>query len=357
MKNVLSNMLKFSFIILLSGCGTFGAKLLPKNQQSFNEAASRSVDEQFLLNIVRLHYVDRPFFLRLVSINSQFSFDPSLTLGWSSAHGDTGANVIKHGVEPSFSYRETPTLSYVPLEGRDYTEQVLEPMSVRQMYLLLRSGWSIARILRVCAQNIGAVENALNSSRPISSHAPTYKNFLTLVHYLRKLEREREMTISARRAGKKLILALIFKHRTPPLVNKLLHLAHPQKILYLGQGQVKWSKPLIKMRLRSVLGIMHYLAKSVRTPIVDLEAGRVAKTYDKRGKLFAWAKVTNGMMSIYSSDKYPLGANVKVYYRGHWFYIADNDDDSKQTISLFNQIYALNSNDKTSNGPVLTLPI
>lgn len=102
---------------------------------------------------------------------------------------------------------------------------------------------------------------------------------------------------------------------------------------------------------------MHYLAKSVRNPIEDLKANRVATSYDKQGKPFAWARVTQGMMAIYSSDKYLVDANVRIYYRGHWFYISDRDDYSKQTMSLFNQSYALNSNDKTSQGPVLTLPI
>ena len=44
---------------------------------------------------------------------------------------------------------------------------------------------------------------------------------------------------------------------------------------------------------------------------------------------------------LYSSKEKPNNASVKVQYRGNWFYIRDNDMQSKYTLMLLNQISAL----------------
>ena len=53
----------------------------------------------------------------------------------------------------------------------------------------------------------------------------------------------------------------------------------------------------------------------------------------------------------------PLNAYVSIRYRNHWFYIEDNDLNSKSTFSLLVQLYDLQSGDAKGSAPVLTLPI
>ncbi|NQZ59565.1 MAG: hypothetical protein HRT88_19110 [Lentisphaeraceae bacterium] len=48
---------------------------------------------------------------------------------------------------------------------------------------------------------------------------------------------------------------------------------------------------------------------------------------------------------------------VAVQYRGKWFYIEDNDLNSKSTFSLLMQLYSLQSGENKGNDLILTLPI
>ncbi|MBF0550202.1 MAG: hypothetical protein HQK60_06675, partial [Deltaproteobacteria bacterium] len=53
----------------------------------------------------------------------------------------------------------------------------------------------------------------------------------------------------------------------------------------------------------------------------------------------------------------PSGAFVAVPYRGHWFYIDDKDNLSKETLSLLIIIYSLQSGTTQGANPVLTIPV
>ena len=59
------------------------------------------------------------------------------------------------------------------------------------------------------------------------------------------------------------------------------------------------------------------------------------------GERFDWARVTGKLLRIASQRDEPAGAFVKVRYRGHWFYIADDDLDSKSTFSMLTLVLAL----------------
>ena len=68
-------------------------------------------------------------------------------------------------------------------------------------------------------------------------------------------------------------------------------------------------------------------------------------------------KVLSDLFTVYSSKEKPDNASVKVQYRGNWFYIRDNDMQSKYTLMLLNQISALQSGVIEKVGPVLTIPV
>jgi hypothetical protein len=45
-----------------------------------------------------------------------------------------------------------------------------------------------------------------------------------------------------------------------------------------------------------------------------------------------------------------------VFYRDSWFYIADNDADSKVTFALLSMLITLQSGDTAKITPLITLP-
>lgn len=61
-------------LIFLSGC-SFGPQLLQEGYLDYNERVRATVDEELLLNIIRLHYLDTVEFLAINSISSQADLD------------------------------------------------------------------------------------------------------------------------------------------------------------------------------------------------------------------------------------------------------------------------------------------
>ena len=71
------------------GCSSFGPRALQATHPQYNHAISRSLDEQFLLNLVRLKYRDNPFFLEVSSITTQQTLEQELTASASLVESAT----------------------------------------------------------------------------------------------------------------------------------------------------------------------------------------------------------------------------------------------------------------------------
>ena len=53
----------------------------------------------------------------------------------------------------------------------------------------------------------------------------------------------------------------------------------------------------------------------------------------------------------------PRDAEVAVYYRGYWFYIAADDVHSRAVLTILEIFFGLQESDGKSVGPLLTLPV
>ena len=111
------------------------------------------------------------------------------------------------------------------------------------------------------------------------------------------------------------------------------------------------------MRCRSLLGVLYFLSKSVEPPAPHLQAGLIKVTKNDDGQPFDWSKVTGKVMTIHSQEGRPENAYVAVEHRGWWFYIADDDQNSKATFSLLNILFSLQSASGKGKSPLLTLPV
>lgn len=86
----------------------------------------------------------------------------------------------------------------------------------------------------------------------------------------------------------------------------------------------------IRIRLRSVMGAMFYLSQAIEVPLEH-----VTRTAHKQK--FDWQQLMNGMFRVRSSAHEPE-ATVRVHYRDTWFFIADDDLESKSTLFLLLQL-------------------
>ena len=182
--------------LLATGCNTVGVRSVRDARVDYNRAMNAADDEQVLLNLVRLRYRDSPFVLEATSLITAH------VLGAEAAAGATlgaGSPDVDFGV--GYSYEENPTVLYAPLSGEDFLERLLTPVQVETLYLLMRSGWSIERVLRCCVRQVGTVLNAPSADGPTPAYAPEYREFQELARELRRLQKARLLLLDSHKDG------------------------------------------------------------------------------------------------------------------------------------------------------------
>lgn len=176
----------------LAGCHTVGPRAVHAAGIDYNQAMSGAVNEQVLLNLVRLRYRDAPYFLEPTELIT------SHVLGAGAAADailGVGSAVVDFGV--GASYEENPTVIYTPLSGEAFLERLLTPVQVETLYLLMRSGWSIERVLRCCVRQVNGLLNAPSADGPTPGYLPEYRDFRLLAEELRRLQKSRDLLLDS----------------------------------------------------------------------------------------------------------------------------------------------------------------
>jgi hypothetical protein len=345
-------------ISLLGGCTSFGPGAIQHSRTDYNVVLQKTSDEQLLLNLVRLRYRDRPLFLETSALTTQFKFSPSF-----SASIFDGENLGATGsLKGEMQFEEKPTVTYTPLQGKKFVQRVMSPVSWRTLELLDNVGWRSDRVLRVCVQQLNHLGNAITASGPTPKTAPPYTQFIAAAKLYHQLKSQNLVRSFKAKQGGRVVQMLEFDKtgKDSPQYQQLLELLgideNQERVEVLLNNSVHLPGTLL-VQTRSFAGILYFLSQSVVVPERDLDAGRVTITRDENGQVFDWTQVTQDLMRIPSSDTEPQNAAVKVHYRNSWFYIDDSDLESKSTFVLLGQLFALQSGNIQSTGPVLTLPV
>ena len=75
------------------------------------------------------------------------------------------------------------------------------------------------------------------------------------------------------------------------------------------------------------------------------------------GEEFDWSSVIGRLIHVYSSRGYPDNAFVAAKYRGYWYFIDNEDLNSKRTFALLQGLYNLQAGGIKQSTPLLTIPI
>ena len=124
-------LLAFCVCAILScfGC-SLGPRSLLNSRLQYNDAVKTTSEQQLLLNIVRLRYVDTPSSLAISSIADQQEVVAGLGMVpffMSAGAGDVGS--YRNSILPQAQVSGTtrPTLSYTPLDDEDFTRRHFSP--------------------------------------------------------------------------------------------------------------------------------------------------------------------------------------------------------------------------------------
>lgn len=381
MPRALLSILAFALLSLTTGCRSVGPATVPQARFDYNRAVARSWDEQLLLNLVRLRYRDTPHFLELSSVVAQYERSGSAALSPLLIEGSGNEVALGVGVDVA----ERPTLTFTPLEGAAFVQQLLTPLKPADLLLLSQAGWSASRLLECCVQEIRgpgapAVRNALRAAgpTPVTLRRDEYADFKELSRALRELQLAGGLRATADKVRvegtnkgdegedgeddaetqERILLALSPVPGTEdalPVVRKLLGLDPEISVYRLVHLQRELAPDEIALVGRSLMGVLFFLSQAVEVPPRDASAGRVTRAVDEEGLPLDWNEVTGGLLRVRSADNPPEDSAMRVRYRGTWFYIDDSDLQSKSTFLLLSQLFSLQAGSAGGASPLLTV--
>lgn len=350
----------FSLVVAGVGCNTVGPPALEGGRLDYNEVIAHTWNEQLLRNLVRLRYRDTLLFLEITGVSTQYSAQYSLGASPSFSSG----NEPSLGVNTGVSFSERPTITYSPLQGQEFVTQLLSPIPLDALVLLSQSGWSIERVLRMCAQEMNRLDNAASASGPTPTYAPDDEKFREAVELMRSLQKSDQLNGHVRTLPGTSDKYFVFSFAASgsgggeaARLRGLLGLDDAVGEVPIVDGWAVDQDGTLAIQMRSMLGVLHFLSNAVDVPTRDEGLGLVVTTKNADQTDFDWASVVGDLLKISWAEERPRDAFVTTHYRGKWYYIDDADLNSKATFGLLTYLFYLQAGDIQGFGPTLTLPI
>ena len=402
--------------VLLAGC-TIGPKVYESSFNDYNDAIRKTSDSQMLSNLVRMRYLESPIFLQVASVSTSFTLGASAGASGTLISGGNNQS----GVNVGGSYSENPTITFSLPESRKYYGMLMAPLSSNQILQLIDGGWNSGAVLRTGLRAINGLKNVTIEYSTYPSAPKSYGDFLEAISLLEKLNREgladlapgggfalwsspigpvgkepvaqailAAATVYAKNAGGDLVEngdgkydLHIFSRRInlrfapaaassadAQRLKSLLQLkpdrnafpmfdyeftALEKGIGYTGASpaaldpEAVWEE--VGVRGRSMMEIMQIASTNVQVPQEHINKGIV---FVDPAPL---APAEDARFVVRSSIDEPSNATVRTRYRGHWFYIEDNDLQSRQNFAFLNALFAVTAGTVPGASPVLTIPV
>lgn len=330
-----------------------GPRTIQSARMDYNEAISRSWDEQLLLNLVRLRYRDNPLFVDISSVTASYRFDRNANIGARQPDGGGGDLTLGAGV----TLGDNPVISYNYLNGAAFAQRLLSPISPDDLSALARSGWSLERLLLCCAQRINEIPNAPSAAGPTPDIAPEFERFHALATLARELQQRDQLAWEYDTTGAAYFHIEAGSGARGREFRELGAVAPGVERYRLVRSRRARAADEIATEGRSLLGVMYFLSHAVEVPEAHRRAGLVTVTRDSTGAEFDWQRVTGPLMRIQSGRERPRAAAVAVQMRDHWYWIGDDDLNSKTTFALLRLLLFLKSGDPAQPSPLLTIPV
>jgi hypothetical protein len=355
-------------VLVISGCAAQGAKRVPADRFDYNAAIAQSTREQMLLNIVRSRYLEVPVFLTVSSVLTQYEYDRSVGL---RAILEFGSGTTDRGIgEANLRFSERPTITYLPVEGQEFSAHLLSDVPVDLFFAAAQAGWSIDVFMRIGIQRLGAAENMSFGEIPATGYGDSKTQFADEFKKLKRFERMIELIFilsdsevievqEAKENGKDVRYLLIAEEVPEDLrpmldeLRQLIGLANRNRFR-ITERVTNIKDDEISIQTRSVMAMMEFMARGVEVPLAYLEEGRVIDY----GLQSSEGEAAKGLIPfrMRSSKNRPEDVFAKVRYQDYWYYIDHTDITSKRALGLIIVLFRLQAPTPSGAAPILTLP-
>jgi hypothetical protein len=337
-----------------------GPSSVEKAHCEYNSAIVKTTDEQLLLNMVRLKYRDNPYFLEVSSISENRKLTTRIGPSGSKLGFDKNAGHYELGIIAYSEIFQNPTIFYTPLQGEKFTQRMVSPIPLAVVFGLMQSGWSPQRVFNLCIESINDLDNASSASGPTPTTKPVYEPFSEAVNLIENLYKQKCLLIGTRFDHPKEWVVQFTDSNHPGVqeLKSILGLDPNQSEFHLSSNALDKRDTILTIRTRSMIEVLFYLSHAVDVPFHDIETGLVTETKDENGAVFHWNQHLSGKwIAIHCAEAKarPENAFVSIFYRGKWFYIADNDLNSKSTFLFISYLFNLQAGDSMAVVPTLSL--
>jgi hypothetical protein len=340
------------------GCRHFGPRSILDDRIPYTEAIATSWKEQTLLNIVKLRYVDTPFFVDVPQITSGYTLQRVATAnaGIFPPVSNLASFAQQLGLTLNFqgAYQDRPTISYAPQTGAQFIRNLTTPINPGSVLFLLQSGYPADLVFDLTVETINGVNNRSVSGGQLR---PADPEFTKIVETLRRAQIQGHVGIRIQRdEGKKDSAAFFFRDRgiDPDLakdladVRKALGLDPNRPEFPIVFGATAASPNEIAILSRSIFRILSELSTFVDVPIEHLANGSAFPLGEEVGE-------SRPLFRVLSSTNKPCDPFAAVCYDGHWFWIEKSDFHSKRTMTYLLILLALADTGAKEGLPVITI--
>jgi hypothetical protein len=354
-------LLTLAFLALVpagaGGCRHYGPRSIVADRIPYNEAVALSWKEQTLLNVVKLRYMDTPFFVDVPQITSGYTLQGTATTnGGISPPGSPMASFAQQlGLTLNLqgAYQDRPTISYQPQTGSQFVRNLTSPINPASVLFLLQSGYPADVVFDLTVDTINGVQNRSVSGGQLR---PAEPEFTRMVQVLRKAQISGHVGIRIEREKDKPDSVVFFfqdKGIDPTLakelaeVRKSLGLDPTRSDFRVVFGATAAHPNEIAILTRSVLRILSELSTFVDVPVEHQVSGIAPPFGDQ--------PTDTPPLRVLSGAKKPCDPFVAVCYEGRWFWIEKSDYRSKRTLAYLLILLALADTGTKENLPVITI--
>lgn len=216
------------------GCRHIGPQTIVADRLPYNEAIAASWKEQTLLNIVKLRYLDPPFFLDVPQITSGYTLQGTATAngGIYPPVSNLASFAQQLGITLNLqgAYQDRPTISYAPQTGSQFVRNLTSPINPGSVLFLLQSGYPADVVFELTVDSINGVRNRTVAGGQVK---PADSEFARVVKTLRKAQVDGHVGIRIQREKDKPDSMALFFHNKEIDPELAAELADVRRILRL----------------------------------------------------------------------------------------------------------------------------
>jgi hypothetical protein len=346
----------FFTTVACTGCSRLGPASISKGRAAYNEAITRTDDEQMLMSIVRSRYGETYDMLAVTAIaaNIRFRATAGVEAGFGPSSSYDGNLVPFSG---GVAYEENPTITYAPANSVHYVRELLMPIPLDILIMTVRATAFPGHVFTVLVQRVNDIRNP-DFLAPSAKPDPRFARFIELIEEMGG----EGLTYWAKDPDERFEFDMVITNYAPAYSEKvrelltMLGLPLPEDesedvIVPVGFALRADEVDAIGITTRSTLDLIEILRATVQVPEEHAREG-LAISYPRVG-------LPGEGVRISSSAKRPKNAWLAVEYRDYWFSIEESDQVTKAlfrtTSTLWKASIAGGAGNQTA--PVLTVPV